>query len=47
MMQRVMKADGEVEDHSTWRLLTPEECTSEALHEKQEKFPHPDKEQPC
>ena len=38
MTQRVMKANGEVEDRSTLRLLTPEECMSDALRAEQEKF---------
>eukprot|EP00804_Cyclotella_cryptica_P017310 CCRYP_020331-RA/>CCRYP_020331-RA protein AED:0.23 eAED:0.25 QI:0/-1/0/1/-1/1/1/0/484 len=38
MTQRIMKANGEIEDRSTVRSLTPEECVNAALHQEQQKF---------
>ena len=38
MTQRIMKANGEIEDRSTVRSLTPEECVNAALHQEWEKF---------
>jgi hypothetical protein len=33
-----MKANGEIEERSTVRSLTPKECVNAALHQEQEKF---------
>ena len=33
-----MKTNGEIEDRSTVRSLTPEECVNAALHQEPEKF---------
>ena len=38
MMQHVMKANGEYEDGSTLRQLTPEERVCPALHKEKEEF---------
>jgi hypothetical protein len=38
MTQHIMKANGEIEDRSTVRSLTPEECVSAPSHREQEKF---------
>ena len=38
MMQRIMKANGEMEDRSTVRLLTPEDRLSEGMRQEQEQF---------
>jgi hypothetical protein len=38
MTQHIMKANGEIKDHSKLHSLTPEECVNAALHQEQEKF---------
>jgi hypothetical protein len=38
MTQRIMKANGEIEDHLMVRPLTPKECVSAPLHQEREKF---------